>query len=170
MVKKTSKKKQREPEPVEDPDVDNEDAEEEEEETLEDCPKLILPSSRITAMLRKKLTGMRFSGDNGVFVTGAIEAVVNAIVKSIKATSDAGSGAGKCKRADYKALIRAVRSDPSLSRVFAAYVFTPGKDHKLRISPKIFLNGEDSAAYDAKRAEEQTKRERSRAVPAVDEE
>ena len=169
MVKKASKKKQPEPEPVEDPEVDNEDAEEE-DETLEDCPKLTLPSSRITSMLRKKLTGMRFSGDNGVFVTGAIEAVVNAIVQSIKATSDAGSGAGKTKRADYKALIHAVRSDPSLSRVFAAYVFTPGKDHKLRISPKIFLNGEDSAAYDAKRAEEKAKRERSRAVPAVDEE
>ena len=169
MVKKASKKKQPEPEPVDESEVDNEDAEEE-EETLEDCPKLTLPSSRITSMLRKKLTGMRFSGDNGVFVTGAIEAVVMAIVRSIKVTSDAGSGAGKTKRADYKALIRAVRVDPSLSRVFSSYVFTPGKDHKLRISPKIFLNGEDSATYDAKRAEEIAKRERSRAVPAVDEE
>ena len=98
----------------------------------------------------------------------SIEAVVNAIVHAIKATSDSGSSTGKTKRADFKALIRAIRTDPDLSRVFASYVFTPGKEHKLRVSPKIFLNGEDSLAYDAKRAAEKEERKKAKAVPEVD--
>lgn len=135
----------------------------------EDCSKLALPSSRVTLMLRKALIGKRFAGDNGVFATGVIEHLVNAIIVSLKKASGSSSAAGKPKRVDYKTLVHAVRSHPDLSRIFAAYVFSPGGSSKLKVPPKIFLNKRDREIYDVKRAAEEKARAKSRKVPAVDE-
>ena len=151
-------------------DHDDHDEDDNDEEVVEDCAKLTIPSSRVTQLLRKKLFGLRFSAENGIFATGAIELVVSAIFKAIKDSSDCGSDTGRSRRADYRALIRAVRTDPDLSRAFAAYVFTPGKNDKLKIHPKIFLNGADQAVYDAKREAEKEARKKAKSVPAVDEE
>ena len=151
-------------------DEEDDHEDEEDDDIEEDCSKLVLPSGRVTLMLRKALVGKRFGGDNGVFATGVIEHVVNTIVLALKKASGSSTVAGKPKRADYKTLIRVVRSHPDLSRVFSSYTFSPSGNSKLKISPQIFLNKADRAVYTAKRAAEKEARAKARVVPAVDEE
>ena len=175
MPKRASKKSKKNAEPSQPDDEEHmqedavpEEDEEEDDDFDEDCANLTLPNTRIAQMLRKQLAGKRFSGENGIYTTGAIEHVINAIMVAMKSHIPTASSTGKCKRASQSNLLRAIRSDPCLSRVFS-YTFSPSMKHKLRITPTIFLNGDDAKAYKTKREMERDERKKAREVPAVDE-
>ena len=132
------------------------------EETVTTPSKPMLPTARIDRYLRKRFGGRRVSPGVAVYATAALDVIVAEIVRSAKAEATAA----KKKRIAKEQLVLAVRSHPSLGRLFRGYTFATG--NKLAYKSTDLLTKADREAA-AKKKSESSKKKAAASVPGVDE-
>ena len=117
--------------------------------------KTILPAARIDSFLRSNLKAKRISAGSSVYATAAVEEVVKTIVETmIAGAKPTKKGFKRLGRLD---LIRSVRNNPDLSRLFKRYVFAP-KGAQLKFDALRLLRKDDREALVNKRVEQKMAR------------
>ena len=126
--------------------------------------KTILPAARVDAFLRSNLKTKRVSAGSSVFVTSAVEEVLKSIVEimAANATPRKKNGFKRLGRLD---LIRAIRNDSCLSKLFRSYVFAP-RGAQLKFDALRLLNKGDRAALVKKREAQKKAREAAQKAKA----
>jgi histone H3/H4 len=126
---------------------------------------LVLPVPRIDRAIRKAFAGKRVSAGSAVYATAALEAIFAEVVRAAE-EKRAGIRKGP-KSIDRKILVAAVRTNPTLGKLFRSYTFAP--DKSIRVKRDLLLTKADKEAAQKKRAEAKAKKDGKAAVPAVDE-
>ena len=127
----------------------------------------VLPVPRVDRAIRKRYGGKRVSAGTAVYTTAVLENVLLEVIMSSKKEAIAS----KKKRISIQNLIAAVRTHPSLCRLFRSYVFSSGA--KLSYKSMDLLTKYDREAVLKSRENRKAKKEQaiaSKAVPGVDEE
>jgi 16S rRNA G1207 methylase RsmC len=141
--------------------------------------KTILPAARVDAFLRLNLKSKRVSAGSSIYATAAVEEVVKTIVETMVANAKpTKKGSKRMGRLD---LIRSVRNNPDLSRLFRRYVFAP-KGQQIKFDALRLLRKDDREALIKKREEQKMARTaaqkasagqacdaRAAGIPAIDE-
>ena len=126
--------------------------------------KSFLPRPRIDRYLRRHLARPRVSSGVGVYSTAAIEALFKGVI--VAANKEAS--ASRKKRIGSTSLMKAVRSNPELSRVFRNYTFF--RSERLKYDGLDLMTKVDRNSAIEKREDAKKKKESVAAVPAIDEE
>lgn len=141
--------------------------------------KTILPAARVDSFLRSNLNSKRVSAGSSIYATAAVEEVVKTIVETMIANATpTKKGFKRMGRLD---LIRSVRNNPDLSRLFRRYVFAP-KGAQIKFDALRLLRKDDREALIKKRDEQKMMRTaaqkasagqacdaRGQGIPAIDE-
>lgn len=135
---------------------------------VSDCavPKLsysVLPVPRIDRAIRKRYGGRRVSAGTAVYTTAALENILIEVIRASKSEAVAS----KKKRISKENLIAAVRTHPSLCRLFRSYVFSSGS--KLAYKSMDLLTKYDREAVLKAREEKKQAQKKTKHVPEVDE-
>ena len=125
----------------------------------------ILPIPRIDRSIRKAFAGKRVSSGSAVYATAALESIFSAVVQAAE-EKRAGIRKGP-KSIDRKILIAAVRTNPTIGKLFRSYTFVA--DKAIKIKKSTLLTKADKEAEAKKREEAKAKKDGKAAVPAVDE-
>ena len=123
----------------------------------------ILPTPRIDRAIRKRYSGRRVSPGVAVYTTAAIENILIEIIRASKVEATAS----KKKRINMHNLVAAIRTHPSLSRLFRSYAFSSGGS-KLAYKSINLMTKLDREVV-GKVREEKTAQNQEKVVPAVDE-
>jgi len=126
--------------------------------------KSFLPRPRIDRYLRRQLARPRVSSGVGVYTTAAIEA----LFKEVITAANKEASALRKKRIGSMSLMKAVRSNPELSRVFRNYTFF--RSERLKYDALDLMTKADRNSVVEKRKDAKKKKESVAAVPEVDEE
>ena len=126
--------------------------------------KTILPAARVDAFLRSNLKTKRVSAGSSVFTTAAVEEVLKSIVEIMAANAIPRKKNG-FKRLGRLDLIRAIRNDSCLSKLFRSYVFAP-RGAQLKFDALRLLNKGDRAALVKKREAQKKAREAAQKAKA----
>jgi hypothetical protein len=125
----------------------------------------VFPTPRIDRAIRKAFGGKRVSSGSAVYATAALEFIFSEIVR---AAEEKRAGIRKGPKAiDRKILVAAVRTNPSLGKLFRSYTFAA--DKSIKIKKSTLLTKADKEAEAKKREEAKAKKDGKAAVPAVDE-
>lgn len=135
----------------------------EDDEMLENIN--VLPTPRIDRLIRKAFLGKRVSAGTSVYATAALEHVFAEIVRAAEGKRSHMKRGPKA--IDRRILVAAIRTDPSLSRLFRGYTFAPEK--AIKIKKEVLLTKADKSAAMEKREANKSKKAELAAVPAVDE-
>ena len=126
--------------------------------------KTILPAARVDAFLRSNLKTKRVSAGSSVFAAAAVEEVLKSIVEIMAANATPRKKKG-FKRLGRLDLIRAIRNDSCLSKLFRSYVFAP-RGAQLKFDALRLLSKNDRQALVKKREAQKKAREAAQKAKA----
>jgi histone H3/H4 len=130
----------------------------------EKTSKSFLPRPRIDRYLRRQLGRPRVSAGVSVYTTAGLETLFKEILRA----ANKEAGASRKKRIGTISLMKAVRSDPNISRLFRNYTFF--RADRLKYDSLDLMTKTDRNSALEKRKDAKKKKESVDAVPAVDEE
>jgi len=122
----------------------------------------VLPVPRIDRVIRKRYRGRRVSPGVAVYTTAALENIFTEVIRAAKSEAVAS----KKKRITKENLVAAVRTHPSLCRIFRSYAFSSA----VRLPYKsVELMTKYDRETRLKAREEKKVQMKANAVPGVDE-
>ena len=126
----------------------------------------ILPVPRVDRTIRKRYASRRVSPGVAVYTTAAIERVFSEVILSAKAEATHA----KKKRITREHVVAAIRTHPSLARLFRSYTFVPTAKLQYKASDLLTKSDREMLKKIQESKKSKTAGRLAPAVPAVDEE
>ena len=126
---------------------------------------IILPSSRIMQRFRKEISHKRVSPAVGLYVTAAIEKLVQEIIES--AAQEAKSN--KKKKITRECLMTIVRTYPGIKRLFINFAFAPMAAIKYNAADFLTKSDREKTATSKKESVSKKSKQKQKDPPEVDE-
>ena len=106
----------------------------------------ILPATRVATMLKANMAAKRASQGSAIYAAGFIEYLFTTLIDAADADANASEtqsegGEAKRKRVNRLALVRAVRSDPTLSKLFSTFSFVSSE--RVAYDGRLLLTKDD---------------------------
>jgi histone H3/H4 len=123
----------------------------------------VLPAPRIMQRIKKEISQKRVSPAVALYTTAAIEEIVTSVLKSCHAETKAS----KKKKVTRECLLKVVRTDASVKRLFASFAFAPMQS--IKYTSTDFLTKQDREKTMLKsKGDETPKKSKQKAPPEVD--
>ena len=129
----------------------------------ENSKHLMLPRPRIERALRKQFASRRMSSGVAVYTTAALDT----LFADILAAANKEAAISRKKRITLLTLLKSVRADPNLSKMFQNYSFF--QNHRLTYDALELMTKVDRQATLKARAEAKKQKQSIANAPAVDE-